>query len=114
MQTISIVVIVVVTTYFLFELVALVIDARRPSKRYEEEDPVLGKTAIICGRFSAADDANLCTGRVEINGTIWMAETVNDGRHIEIGDRYRVTGRDGLRLIVEAECSPTDHPRAEN
>lgn len=42
------------------------------------------------------------TGIVRVEGEIWNAGIAPDSRMIEDGERIRVTGRDGMTLLVEA------------
>lgn len=87
---------------------AIVIGAAIRSRRMRAGGIVVGEdlpTATI-GEVRRTLDP---TGDVWINGEDWTARTA-DGRRLESGTQVRVTGRDGLTLVVEAVEEPGAAP----
>ena len=103
MEAIGTAVLVALLVYFLYEGVTWLYAVKYPPAPYKDEDPVLGKIATVSREFSGSDSSSTRTGSVELNGTTWEAESFFVDQNLDVGDRCRVTGRDGLKLIVEAE-----------
>jgi membrane-bound serine protease (ClpP class) len=59
-------------------------------------ETLLGKEAVVTEPLRP-------TGQVRLDGEIWQARSETGAAP---GDRVRVTGRDGLTLLVEAQASP--------
>ena len=57
--------------------------------------PVEGAEGIAMRRLNPA-------GIVRIGGELWNAELAARGRSVEDGEAVRVTGRDGMTLVVES------------
>ena len=64
-----------------------------------------GKAGVVLRGWRAYDEPNQL-GRVRVSGEIWRAKSRWREDRFEEGDEIRVTGRDGLMLIVEQV-----HPR---
>ncbi|MGB5335222.1 MAG: NfeD family protein [Woeseiaceae bacterium] len=103
MEAILTAIVVAILFYFLYEAVTWIHAAKYPTPPYEGADPVLGKVATVCRAFSDARSSNVRTGAVELNGTTWEAETYNTEQVLIVGDRCKISGRDGLRLLIEPE-----------
>jgi membrane protein implicated in regulation of membrane protease activity len=103
MVVIGILIIISILVLFVYDLATAVFVARHPLAPYKDEDPVLGRIATVCRRFSGSDSSAVRTGTVELNGSPWQAETADLVLNLDVGDRCRISGRDGLRLMVEAE-----------
>lgn len=103
MEGIGTVLVVAVIVYSLYELVTIVYAAKHPSPPYKDEDPVQGRRAIVCRSFSDSSSSSIRTGAVELNGSIWEAETTCIEHNLVVGDRCVVSGRNGLRLLVGPE-----------
>jgi len=65
--------------------------------RSQKAKPTLGKEGLI-GEIGEARSKLAPTGRIFVHGEHWSAEA--DGGAIEIGERVRVVGYDGMRLKV--------------
>lgn len=103
MDVLGIAIILAILVYFLYEWATALYVARHPLPPYKDEDPVLGRVATVFRRFSGSASSPVRTGTVEINGSTWQAETTDLVLNLDVGDRCRISGRDGLRLMVEAE-----------
>ncbi len=100
---IIVVILVVILVYSLYEWMTALYVARHPLPPYKDEDPVLGRVATVFRSFSGSASSPVRTGTVELNGSTWQAETTDLVLNLDVGDRCRISGRDGLRLMVEAE-----------
>jgi membrane protein implicated in regulation of membrane protease activity len=92
---------VAILAYCLYEGVTWIYARKHPPQPYKDEDPVLGRVAIVRREFLGAESSLVKTGVVELNGATWQAETASTERSLKVGDRCKVRGRDGLRLLVE-------------
>lgn len=101
MEAIGTALIVALLVYFLYEWVTWIYAFKHPPPAYKDEDPVLGRVAVVCRKFSGSDSSSFRAGAVELNGTTWEAETTDIEGSLDVGDRCKICGRDGLRLLVE-------------
>jgi membrane protein implicated in regulation of membrane protease activity len=92
---------VAAVVYLLYEWITWVYALKHPPPAYKDEDPVLGRVAVVCRKFTGTDSSSFRAGAVELNGTTWEAETTDLEGSLDVGDSCRICGRDGLLLLVE-------------
>ena len=91
-----------VILYSVYEVGGIIYASKHPPEPYPDEDLVSQKVVEVTREFTGNESAKIRSGAVELNGTIWTAETVNRGFSASVGDKCRVVGRNGMTLIVDA------------
>jgi len=69
-----------------------------------------GVANCIVGARGIADDRLAPSGYIRVRGELWRAELMGDGPPIDKGQRVRVRGISGLKLIVQADDAGNDQP----
>ena len=92
---------ILVVLYYVNGIDVLLHEAKHPPEPYPDQDKALEKTVVVTHEFDSPGTRNIRTGKVELNGTIWLAQTEDDSHRFGIGDKVRVIGRDGMMLVVE-------------
>lgn len=103
MDAILLVIGTAITAYSVYEIGYAIYDAKFAPPGQELDDPLLGKKVVVCRKFSTPGVCPLRTGAIELNGVIWEAETTGIHGDLDIGDYCIISGRVGLRLIIEPE-----------
>ncbi|HEY7255206.1 MAG TPA: NfeD family protein [Solirubrobacterales bacterium] len=80
--------------------------------RAQQEGPRPGGSELI-GLSAEARTTLDPIGRVWVEGTLWSARLVDEGRTLRPGDRVTVEGMDGLTLLVRPESRPATEEGAD-
>jgi len=88
--------------YIVVEFGASIYAERHPIKPYPD-DSITDSLATVSEDFSSVDGRIPRTGKVELNGSIWSAETMNETDPLNVGAICRVVGRNGLTVEIESE-----------
>ena len=96
-----VILVVLVLAYYVGGFDVFLRERRHPPDSFPNERPVVGKTATVSEGFDKQGTILSREGRVEFEGSVWLAETDDERDSLTVGDRVTVVGRDGLRLLVE-------------
>ncbi|MDJ0926839.1 MAG: NfeD family protein [Gammaproteobacteria bacterium] len=81
-----------------FEAVAPTRVTVGPGERVHVSAPVRDRARVVSG--FAADDA----GKVRVRGEVWRARCLSwQGQQLSPGQEVRITGRDGLTLLIDID-----------
>jgi len=69
-----------------------------------------GAANCMVGVRGIAEDRLAPSGYIRVRGELWRAELMGDGPPIDKGQRVRVRGISGLKLIVQADDAGNDQP----
>ena len=72
-------------------------------RAYDSDD-----TNSMVGTRGIAEERLAPSGYVLVRGELWQAEVMGDGPPIDRGQRVRVRGISGLKLLVQADDAGTD------
>ncbi|MEM6512614.1 MAG: NfeD family protein [Pseudomonadota bacterium] len=94
-------VIVVVLVVGLAEVYGVYRAHTDPATPDRKTDPTRDEEAIVAETFLATADETICSGKVTLNGALWLAEHHAATESLQQGQRVRSVERRGLTLIVE-------------
>ena len=95
------VVAILVVVYYVSGIDVLLHEATHPPEPYPDQDKALKKTVVVTHEFDSPGTRSIRAGKVELNGTIWLAQTEDDSHKFGVGDKVTVIGREGMTLIIE-------------
>jgi membrane-bound ClpP family serine protease len=103
---------VAIPVWLIWGLVALliikdIIMFPRVWRSYDQNRP--GDPTSIIGMRGIAKDRLAPTGYIRVRSELWRAEVIEGGVPIEKGERVRVTGIEGLTLLVQREDENTTY-----
>ena len=81
-----------------FEVVSM---EKHPPKDLLDENKVVGMAATVISEFGEPGHRASRSGRVQVAGESWNAETLNNSLPFRVGDEVSVVARKGLTLIID-------------
>ena len=91
-----------IAAYVLYEVFLrdVVEDSRSPPRPLP--DTVENKRALVCEDFTSPDAPLPRTGKVDLDGVVWSAESTNTEIALSVGDQCQVVSRNNLALVVDS------------
>ena len=81
-----------------FEVISM---EKHPPKDLLDENKVVGMAATVIAEFDEPGRSGSRSGRVQVGGESWTAETLNNSLPFRVGDEVSVVDRNGLTLIID-------------
>ena len=75
--------------------------------RAYDTDNAMAENSMVGARGIAKDRLNP-SGYIQVRAELWQAEVIGDGPPIDMGQRVRVRGICGLKLLVQPDNAGTD------